>query len=233
MPIWSANDDPTGRPNYANTSDVYGVDKAEAAVAASGVAPGWVRVTPQTGYVSFLTVVAGGSRYTNSDVVTVDGVSTSGVVNATANVVVGFSANVSGNAAVTSGQVNLVSTGYNLTTGFANGYEVFVYTNSTSAAVRTINQVVNSTFMNVTSSWPATNASAAFGVSGVILRTDYLNEGSGFTTQKNVSITTVAGAGANVTATLGGRAGRTQYENLVYVANVQNDDSDDTVFPDT
>lgn len=71
--------------------------------------------------------------------------------------------NVAGTAAVTTGQVNLVSTGYNLTTNFTNGDYVFVYTNSTSYDSRIINRVVNSTFMNVTAAWSATNAAASFG----------------------------------------------------------------------
>jgi molybdopterin biosynthesis enzyme MoaB len=91
--LWSANDDPTGRPKYANVASVYGVNATEAVVKGKSAAPGWVKVTYGTGSVD-LVLTAGGSGYTNADIITVDGVATVGVVNATANVIVGFGANV-------------------------------------------------------------------------------------------------------------------------------------------
>jgi hypothetical protein len=235
MPLWSANDDPTGKPNWSNTADVYGVDKTEAAVAGKGVSPGWVRRTVGTGGVT-LSIVSGGTGFTNSSVITVDGVATSGVVNATANVLVGFSTNVAGlNVAVTSGQVNVTATGASLLTTFANGQTVFVYTNSSSAEVRRINQITNSTSMNVVGSWTSSNAAATgVGLAGVI-QTIVPNNGggSGFVNTSNVSFSASAnGQNASITATIGGRGGRITYENMVYVKTITND-AEDTAFPDS
>ena len=232
MVRWSANDDPTGKPSWSNTADVYGVDATEAQVKGKSVAPGWVRVITGTGEAS-LTLVSGGTGYTNADYITVDGVTTSGVVNATSNVLVDIGANLTGTVAVTSGQANVVGTGTALSTNFANGDSLFVYSNATNYAVAKINQVVNATFMNITSTWSVTNSTAKFGVSGIIQTIVTPVGGSGFTTQTNVAITTTNGKSANVTATPIGRAGRVSYENMVIVRRMSNDASDDTTFADS
>lgn len=233
MAQWSANDDPTGKPNFANVATVFGVDRTEAQVAGAGVSPGWVKVYTGTGSAE-LTLVSGGTGYTNSDVITVDGVTTSGVVNATANVVVGLSANVANATfAVTSTEANATVTGVDLTTVAANGDSLAVYTNTSAPQYVVVNQVVNTTFMNITSTWAETNAAAEFAVSGVI-ETIVPNNGggSGFTNQSNLAITTSAGQSANVTVALTGRAGRVWYENMVWVKNITND-AEDTIFPDS
>lgn len=231
MPIWTANDDPTGRPKYANNSNVYGVDRTEARVKNVGIASGWVAITPGTGYVT-MSLVSGGSGYANTDVVKVDGGATPGVVNATANVIVGFSANSAGTVNIVG--VNATATGVDLvTTGYANGDVIFAFSNSSNSTVRTINQVVNSTFMNVTSAWGFSNTTSNFGKAGVIQQLTNATPGSGFQTTANVSFTTSAGVRANVAATLGGRAGRTDYETMVIVKNMTNDAADDTILPDS
>lgn len=233
MPLWSANDDPTGKPNWSNTADVYGVNATEARVKGASVSPGWVRVVVGTGSAQ-LTLVSGGYGYSNSDVITVDSVGTAGSVNATANVIVGLSANLSGvTLAVTSGQANAVATGTSLLTLFSNGATLAVYTNTTAPQVVRVNQVANATFMNISSTWAATNATSTFAFGGVIQQVVPNNGGgSGFKTTSNVAFTTSNGQNASVTAVLSGRAGRTTYENMVIVRNMQNDASDDTVFPD-
>ncbi len=230
MPIWSANDDPTGRPNYANVATVYGVDKAEAAVKGAHLGPGWVNVNVGTGPVVFK-IANGGSGYANANFITVDGGTTPGVVNATANIVVGQSANLAGTLAVTSALVNVVATGVDLTTVFTNNAQMFVYTDNSTMVVKTINKVTNSTSMNVVGAFAASNAASKYGLAGVIQSITNIKEGSGFTTTANVTITGT-GVNANV-VTLGGRAGRTWYEHMVVVKGMKNDAADDTVFPDS
>lgn len=233
MPLWTANDDPTGRPKYANSATVFGVDRTEAQVFRKDISPGWANITYGTGSVE-LTLVSGGSGYTNADVITVDGVATSGVVNATANIIVSFSANVAGNLAVTSTAVNATATGIDLTTILANGDTIFVYTNSTFANTRTINKVVNSTFLNVTSAWSTTNAAATFGKAGVITSIVPNNGGgSGFVNTSNIAITTSVGQSASITAALTGRAGRYNHDQLVVFKGDMAGDAEDTILPDS
>lgn len=62
----------------------------------------------------------------------------------------------SGNVAITG--ANVVGTGTSFDTKFANGQYVWAVVNSTYGEARPINQVVNSTFMNVTTNWTAANA---------------------------------------------------------------------------
>lgn len=230
MPLWSANDGPTGRPNYQNTASVYGVDKTEARLKNVGIGPGWVNVAVQTGYVT-LSLADGGSGYANANFITVDG-GANPAVNATANIVVGTSANLTGTLAVTSGQVNVVATGVDLTTIFQNNSQMFVYTDGSTQVVKTINKVTNSTSMNVVGAFAASNTAAKYGKAGVILAITNVNPGSAFTTTSNLAITGT-GVGANVVVTLAGRAGRTQYEHMVVVKGMANDAADDTVFPDS
>jgi hypothetical protein len=233
MPLWTANDDPTGRPNYANSATVYGVDRTEAALFGKSISQGWANITYGTGSVE-LTLVSGGSSYTNASVITVDGVATAGVVNATANVIVGFSANVAAATVnINASTTNVLSTGANLQTIFANGDTIFVYTNSTFANTRVINQITNSTSMNVVGAWSTTNTAAAFGIAGVILTIVPNNGGgSGFVNTANVQAVTV-GQNASVTATLTGRAGRYNHDQLVVFKGDMAGDAEDTIFPDS
>lgn len=52
------------------------------------------------------------------------------------------------------------------------------------------------------------------------------------TAAPTVTITTAAGVGASLTATAGGRAGRTTYETLVAMGSITGDASDDTLLPE-
>lgn len=57
---------------------------------------------------------------------------------------------------------NVIGTGTTLSTNFANGDFVHAVVNSTLSEARVVNQTVNATFMNVTASWTAANASTTF-----------------------------------------------------------------------
>jgi hypothetical protein len=68
--------------------------------------------------------------------------------------------------------------------------------------------------------------------SGAITDATLVDAGSGFVTvNPTVAITTAAGTGGALTATAGGRAGRTQTEVLAAIG-ITTDGSDDAVYPD-
>lgn len=72
MALWGNIDQANNRPKFANTTNVVGITPAEANVAGIEHA-GWVRNIVGTGYVTGVTVVAGGTGYTNNAVVTFSG----------------------------------------------------------------------------------------------------------------------------------------------------------------
>lgn len=80
-----------------------------------------------------------------------------------------------------------------------------------------------------------TNATATIvtDVDGVITSVVPVLPGEGFpnVASANVAITTSAGTGADVEVTLGGRAGRVQYETLVAAGFTSNGTADDTQLP--
>lgn len=232
--LWSANDDPTGKPKYANTANVYGVNRAEARVKGRGVSPGWVGVAVGTGGVATLTITAGGSGYVNADVITIDGGGAPATSNATYSLTSTNGANLAGTVSTVSGaHGNVIGTGTTLNTSFANGQTMFVYSNTTSFTVKKINQVVNSTFLNVTTTWAFANATANYGKAGIITSVSETNPGAGFTTASNVAVTSTDGVGATFTVALGGKAGRINYENMVvFKGDMAGDAADDTPFPD-
>ena len=134
----------------------HGVDTTEAANTASDYKKvahaGWNLKTQGTGPVTALTIVAGGSGYSNNDTIKVVAAGT-GAVNATATI----STNTTGGITA----VTLTNPG----AGFTNASVIATYANSTGGS-------------------------------------------------------TVAGTSANVVATVGGRAGRTQYETLVAMGSI-------------
>lgn len=231
MSLWTANDDPTGRPNYANTSSVYGVDTTEATVIGHKVSPGWVRVTTGTGGVVSVAVANGGSGYVTGDAVTIDGGAAPATTNASYTVTAADQANLAGTVAVLSSGANVVGTGTAFLTYFMNSDSVFVFSNSSASTTKKINKVVNNTFMNITTTWAFTNASTTHGVAGAITGVNFVEFGTGFTTATNVAITSTNGAGGVLTPTLGARAGRKNYETLVALKSIAGD-AEDTVFPD-
>lgn len=81
-----------------------------------------------------------------------------------------------------------------------------------------------------------TNAAATLTTNstGGITAVTLTDGGSGFKSgQGTLAITTSGGTGANVSFTLGGRAGRIHSETLVATGTIVNDASDDAVLPDS
>jgi len=244
MPLWTANDDPTGLPKWtsreyvlgANSTNnrVYGVSKAMAQDTpwlGKGVSQGWVTLRFGTGGVSSMLIANTGSGYANADTISVDGNGTVGVINASATIVVGFSANLAGTVAILSAGANAIASSANLLALYTNGDFIFAYTNSTAADSKKINQVVNSSFLNITSTWSATNAASSFGVSGQIQTITVNTSGSGFTNTSNVTVTTSTGVKGTVTPVLGGKAGRIFVDNtVVLVGDIKNPVAN-SVFP--
>jgi hypothetical protein len=232
MALWSANDDPTGKPKWANTAAVFGVDRTEATVYGKGMHPGWVNVTPMRGYVSNITVSNAGSGYANADTfVIANGVSgangsgtmiTADAANSALVMNVGTTVNVS----VTTGNALAV---------YANSDTFFYFSNSTNKIYKVINKVVNSSFINLASNTSlVANGSANNGLAAQISSIG-LVDGGGFTSQTgNVNITTSTGSGGSLTiGSYGGRIGRTSVECLVAISDMKSDDSDDTTLPDS
>jgi hypothetical protein len=84
--------------------------------------------------------------------------------------------------------------------------------------------VVNSSFLNITSTWSTTNAAGSYGVAGVVLTIVPNNGGgSGFVNTSNLAVTTTAGQNLAVTRTLVGLAGRRYQENMVIVRGMAGD----------
>lgn len=67
---------------------------------------------------------------------------------------------------------------------------------------------------------------------GAITAVTLTSGGSGYTSAPTVSANTVAGTGLDITATVGGRSGRTFFEVLVAMGSISSDASDDATFPD-
>lgn len=161
----------TGTAMYVNTTPsafisgvtmgVFGVDRTEAAnghINGKGtLSPGWVRATFGQGPVKSVTLVSGGTGYSNTDTVKISG----GITNAVATMVTNATGGITTIALTTPG--------------------LFVNTATVSFA----------------------NSTA--GVS--------------------------AGSGANVTYTLGGRAGRAQFETLAFVRISTDNAADNATFP--
>lgn len=128
----------------------FGVDNSEVSATTHAAHSGWNLKTTGTGYLSTLTVQAGGSGYNNNDVITID--AGTGGVNATATLT----------------------------------------TNSTGGIISTSITSVGSKFATKTPTVSFANSTG--GASG--------------------------GSSANVVPTMGGRAGRVQYETLVAMGSL-------------
>jgi hypothetical protein len=227
---------------------LFGVDQTEAAVKGRGVTQGWNLVRTGTGPITAITA-AGGVNFANGDTITVS--------NGSANAIGIITTNGTGNLAsigvpstgLGSGYVNasVVVTGFNREkranninyTGTATGYSntdvarisnaiinatATVSTNNTGGSL-TFTFVNKGTFSNATSNSQVviTIANSTGGASG--------GSGATFTTANLVASTggTLAGI------TVGGRSGRTQYENIAVVRSMTNAgaDAEDTIFPDS
>ncbi len=226
---WTANDDPTGKPTWANTSVVYGVNRTEAKLYGKSVSPGWVNVTPMTGYVSAVTITNAGTGYANTDTFVI----ANGTSNGTGTMVAFDLANATGSLVIAS-TVNATANGVDLTTTLANGDVIFYYSNATNKVGRVVNKVVNSTFLNVTVAFSHTNAIGVnYGRAGVISSVGFT--GGVFASKTaNVVVTTAAGVGGVLTiGAYSGRIDRVGIENLVAISQMAGDASDDTLFPDS
>lgn len=73
MALWGNVDNAGSKPKFANTADVYGVDKTEATVSDFVTAPGWVKVKIGTGPVVAIAIAAAGTGYANGEVLTFTG----------------------------------------------------------------------------------------------------------------------------------------------------------------
>jgi hypothetical protein len=229
MALWTANNDAAGKPKWANTAAVYGVDRTEARLYGKGVSPGWVNVTSMSGGVVSVAVANAGTGYANGDAV----LFANGVTNGSGVVVTADSANLTGGL-ILNDTVNVTANGIDFTTVLSNSDALFYYSNSSNKVYRTLNKVVNSSFANVTlATNTGANTDADYGRAAQVSSVGVVDGGQ-FTSQTgNTAITTVGGVGAGLTLSYGGRIGRTQVENLVAVSNMTNDASDDTVFPDS
>jgi hypothetical protein len=214
---------------------LYGVDVTEANLIGKGVAPGWVLVRSGTGPVLTIGITDGGTGFGNLGVVSVS----NGVVNAhglattnstggiTAITILdggdGFVNSTAVAIAAPANAVNAITIGGG--TDYANG-EVITFSNGQSNAIGTL--TTNST--------------------GGITAVTFERRGRGFSntlntvvgiatangTNGNVVATSLyAGSGATLTVTLGGRAGRRNFETLVALGSMTGDGSDDTLFPDS
>lgn len=231
MPTWSANDDPTGRPNYANTANVFGVDRTEALVYGKGVSPGWVAVRTGSGQISGFTINDGGTGYVTADTIEVNG-----AVNAVANLIVGEGPSLAGigNLNIQTGNV-IVVTNFTPSTELTIPSVLYAYVNATGPAITlTINEDINATAFNVASAPSVTNSAVSnWGYDGVITGFQVTEYGSFTVTDPESEITTSTGSGANVDPIVGGRAGRVTTENMVFIHDVTNDADDDGTFPDS
>ena len=93
----------------------------------------------------------------------------------------------------------------------------------------------NSDTFSVAAGTGGTNATGnvVTNATGNVVSFSVSNWGANFNSAApTVTITTAAGVGASLTATAGGRAGRTQYETLVAMGSITGDASDDTLLPE-
>ena len=75
MPLWGTRDFVSGnnKPKYANTSNVVGINTAEAQAKARGATQGWVEVTRGRGFIQSITIVDGGQNYNSAGFLTITG----------------------------------------------------------------------------------------------------------------------------------------------------------------
>ena len=224
---------------------VFGVDAAEMAnVATNGVAhAGWNLRTQGMGPVVSFGVSAAGSGHTNGDTITVSGGQTNatGVItsNATSNMVsvaVGSGGLFHNSGALSFAfnrekHVTAIAVG-GTPTGYSNT-DVIRGSNGTSNALATVSTNSTGGFVTanvtITNSGVFANAKVAGDVVFTVLAANgSVSAGSGATFTATLANST----GGTVTAVLGGRAGRVQFETLVAMSTIGTDASDDTILPD-
>jgi hypothetical protein len=227
---------------------LYGVDANEATLKGKGVSPGWVMVRTGEGPVTAATI-SGGLLFANGETIKISNGSSNGtltvvtnaagnaasltitdggIFKANTNVVVGFNRQKSIDPTATS-KITIVGTA----TGYSNT-DVVTVSNAISNAILAVSTnstggslgftVVNRGLFSNTitkSQVVVTIANSTGGASG----------GSGATfTAANVQ---PSSGGTVVINTLGGRAGRQQYETLAYAYITTSNTGDDGIFPDS
>lgn len=224
---------------------LFGVDQTEAGVKGRGVTPGWNIVRTGTGPITAMSA-SGGTGFKTGDTITVSNGSANAVTTVTANATGNLVSVAIPSTGLGSGYVNasVVVAGFNREkhvtsisyTGTATGY-------SNTDIVTVANAIVNAT---ATVSTNATGGSLTFTItnSGQIANTTANNQlvvtianssggasgGSGATFAANA---TPSSGGTLNGITVGGHAGRIQYENIAVVRSMSNStDDEDTVFPD-
>lgn len=149
MPMWTNRDmaSGNGKPLWANTANVYGVNTTEAQAAnnlSKQVSPGWVQVTRGTGYVVSANISNAGSNITVAGYVTITGGGGTGMniaygINNISNTVNSYTIRTAGEGYVTLPTANVANTapGYpailTLTMGGRfnrNTYETLVFVKS-------------------------------------------------------------------------------------------------------
>lgn len=227
---------------------LFGVDQTEAGVKQRGVTPGWVIVRTGTGPITAMTATAG-VGFANGDTITVS----NGSANATATLTTNATGNlVSVNIPSTglgSGYVNasVVVTGFNREkrantinyTGTATGYsntDVVTVSNAIINATATVSTNATGGSLTFTFTNKGTFANTTSNSQVVIAIANSTGGASGGSGATFTTANLVASTGGTLNSiTVGGQAGRIQYENIAVVRSMANADADaeDTVFPDS
>jgi hypothetical protein len=225
---------------------LFGVDQTEAGVKGRGVTPGWVIVKTGEGPVTAV-VASGGLNVANGETVTLSNGSANGVMTLTSNAT-GNIASVTINDGGVFPTNTTVVVGFNrqrslrtitvagTATGYSNTDTIRVSNGITNA---TATLVTNSTGGFVTANVTITNIGLFSNttannqlVISVLANTGANSAGSGATFTANIAPST---SGSITISTLGGRAGRVQYENIAVIRSMTNAgaDAEDTQFPDS
>jgi hypothetical protein len=257
---WVAGTNAYGNAMFSNTTPgafthhknmatgLFGVDQTEAQVKGRGVTPGWVQVRFGEGPVTAV-VATGGSNIANGETITLSNGSSNGILTITSN--------ATGNIAsvvITNGGVFLTNTavvvGFNRSKHVANSGVAINYTGTATGYSNTDVVTVSNGTTNATASVTtnATGGALTFTITNVGLFANTAANGSVVIAVANSTGGASAGSGATFTtanlvsstggtvtiSSLGGRAGRIQYENLAVVRSMSNAEADfeDTVFPD-
>lgn len=233
MSLWSNTDNANGKPAFANTATVFGVDVAEAALQNFVASPGWVDVQVGHGPIVSIAVTTPGTGYVDNEAL----IFASGGGNGAAGFVT-----TSGNSLVANVTINGGGVGYanaaalifdpvgaqGTVTTDSNGM-ITAVTITTGGAYATAPTVTIDTVAG-------TNANLTVEVGdltpiGDIVSATLTNGGSGYTSAPTVTIDTIVGVNGALTAAVGGRAGRITSETLVAMKSIGGD-AEDTQFPD-
>lgn len=234
---------------------VFGVDATEAAVnqaAGKGeVTPGWNAVRIGTGPVVEFSVAAPGSGFVNGESITVSGgtVNSTGIIATNATAYMTSVSIADPGAGFTNNSVLTVAFNREKHVATISGTNLQAFSNTSKLVVSggTVNAVAtivtdgngNTVSFTITSKGlfanTATNGTLVFHVANSSSNSTFTGTGSitGNTVAAGFSGTVGTSTGGNVTVTLGGRAGRVQYESLVAMRITTDNSGDDSVFPNS